>query len=125
MARSSGMKGGSRPGGGPASRVVKEVGVRTGQKPTGVNPAAVSQIGSSLGNHVTDGRTKLAYRGEPYREKTPISVPLGNAIATNIGKGGPGTGRTVMVSGSQCQTGPVNPGSPAPGASKPIFPGFK
>ena len=104
---------------------MKEVGVRTGQKPTGVNPAAVSQIGSSLGNHVTDGSTKLAYRGEPYRTKTPIGVPLGNAIATNIGKGGPGTGRTVMVSGSQCQTGPVNPGSPAPGASKPIFPGFK
>jgi hypothetical protein len=42
---------------------------------------------------------------------TPGSVPLGNAVAGNVGKGGPGTGRKLYgKSGSQCQTGPANPG---------------
>jgi hypothetical protein len=31
-------------------------------------------------------------------------------VALNVGKGGPGTGRTVMRSGSQGTHGSVNPG---------------
>jgi hypothetical protein len=33
--------------------------------------------------------------------------------------------RQVMKSGQQAQHGSANPGTPAPGANKPIFPGFK
>jgi hypothetical protein len=98
------MKGNSarikRSGGGINSRVNKSVSVRTGASATGVRPAAVSQFGSAIGNKATDAG-KLTYRGEKYQTATPISVPLGNEVATNVGKGGPGTGRTVMRSGSQ------------------------
>jgi hypothetical protein len=86
------MKGNSarikRSGGGINSRVNKAVSVRTGASATGVRPAAVSQFGSAIGNKATDAG-KLTYRGEKYQTATPISVPLGNEVATNVGKGGP------------------------------------
>jgi hypothetical protein len=75
-------------GGGINSRVNKSVSVRTGASATGVRPAAVSQFGSAIGNKATDAG-KLTYRGEKYQTATPISVPLGNEVATNVGKGGP------------------------------------
>ena len=107
----AGMRGGrGGAGGGPGSRVNKSIPVRTGAPARGISPGAVSQFGSSVGNKVTDGG-KVAYRGERYLEgKTPAggNVPLGNQVATNVGKGGPGTGRTVMRSGSQ-QGMPVTP----------------
>jgi hypothetical protein len=96
--KSKQQNSGNKPAGGLGSRVVKEVPQRLGQKPTGVNPGAVAQFGSSIGNHATESGSNLKYRGESYREKTPISVPLGNQLATNVGKGGPGTGRTVAHS---------------------------
>jgi hypothetical protein len=107
----SGMRGG-RAGGGPGSRVNVSPGVRKGTPATGVRPAATSQFGSSIGNKITDGG-KTAYRGEKYATATPISVPLGNEIATNVGGGGPGAGREVMRSGAQGVHGPVA------GTSKP------
>jgi hypothetical protein len=39
---------------------------------------------------------------------------LGNQLSTNVGKGGPGTGRTVMRSGSQSQHGAAVQGSTPP-----------
>jgi hypothetical protein len=37
-------------------------------------------------------------------------VPLGNDLATNVGKGGPGTGRTTYPCGYQDQHGSAAPG---------------
>jgi hypothetical protein len=55
------------------------------------------------------------FRGEklnnPARDFQP--VPFGNAVALNVGKGGPGTGRTIYQRGTQGQQGEVA-GSPRP-----------
>ena len=103
------------PGGGIGSRVNKEVSVRYGQRAERISEKGVSQIGSSMGNHVTEHRRTASkavekVRGELRAPGTPGSVPLGNQIAGNVGKGGPGVGRKLYgQSGSQCQT-PANPG---------------
>src|SRR6516165_6295272 len=39
-------------------------------------------------------------------------VPFGNSVALNIGKGGPGTGRTIHATAGQGQHGPVDKGMP-------------
>jgi hypothetical protein len=96
----SGMRGG-RAGGGPGSRVTVSPGVRKGAPATGVRPAAVSQFGSSLGDHSTNSPKALRGAAEKYKTATPISVPLGNEVALNVGKGGAGTGRTIYKTGSQ------------------------
>jgi hypothetical protein len=99
-ANRSTVRSSNTPAGGIGSRNVKPGGVRNGQMPFGVSPRAVSQIGSSLGNHVTDGSSKLPYRGERWLDKTPIGVPLGNELAAKV-KPGPGGSREVFKSGSQ------------------------
>jgi hypothetical protein len=79
-----------------------------------VSPDAVSNIGLSKGNHVTGGGGR-----ETNRPAVPLYAPaqapccLGNEVAKNVGRGGPGAGRTVHPSGSQMQHGPVA-GTPAP-----------
>jgi hypothetical protein len=102
---------GNKPGGGLGSRVVNPQGVRNGTPARGISPGAVSQIGEAIGNKVTaEIGGKISYRGEDYLVgKTPAggAVPLGNQIATNVGKGGPGAGREVFKCGSQGQSGPV------------------
>jgi hypothetical protein len=107
---SGGMR---KAGGGVNSRVNVSIPVRKGASATGVRPAAVSQWGSSLGDHSTDSPKALRGAAEKYATATPISVPLGNEVALNVGGGGPGKGREVMRSGAQAQHGPVA------GTSKP------
>lgn len=52
----------------------------------------------------------------------PISVPLGNAVARNVGGGGPAKGYTQYgQSGQQAQHGPVTRGDPRPGPSPDTF----
>jgi hypothetical protein len=116
-----------RSGGGITSRNNKAVGVRTGAVAKASSPAGVSQIGSAMGNHSSGPGSKTLRGGVVgmYGGPSPISVVLGNQKALDIGGGGPGTGRTVMRSGTQGTQGPVNPGNPNPGAKKPIFPGFR
>jgi hypothetical protein len=101
-------------GGGSSSRQVREVPVRTGRAAQEMRPKEVSQYGSALGNHPTDGSRKLDGASEKVQGKRlppSLSVPLGNEIATRgLGVGG---GREVMRSGSQCVSGPVA-GSPRP-----------
>jgi hypothetical protein len=105
-------------GGGPGSAQHRNVGVRNGASARGTSPRGVSQIGSSMGNHVTDRRTPATKAVEPiYQGRAPQggNAPLGNAVALNVGKGGPGTGRDVSRSGSQSQYGPAAQGqSPSP-----------
>ena len=98
---------GNRVAGGIGSRVVNPQGTRDGQKAS-VSPRGVSQIGSAIGNKVTaEVGGKIGYRGPAWLEKPPISVPLGNELAKNVGKGGPGAGREVFRCGSQGQSGPT------------------
>jgi hypothetical protein len=83
-------KSGNIKGGGPGSRVVKEVGNRYGQPRHQVNERGVSQIGQSLGNHITNQKGNASKAVESViTSKQGISVPLGNAIAAQgLGVGG-------------------------------------
>ena len=120
--------GNRKAGGGLGSKVNREVPVRVGRGAQEMRVRGVSQIGSSIGNKATEsGKVKgvPSERIQGARLPAGLSVPLGNEVALNVGGGGPGTGRDVSRSGSQCVQGPVNPGVPNPGAKKEIFPGFK
>lgn len=88
-------------GGGAGSRVNKSVGVRKGASATGVRPGATAQFGSAIGNHATSVGRVLRGGAEKYSTATPAGgrVPLGNEVALNVGKGGPGTGRTIHKTG--------------------------
>jgi hypothetical protein len=96
-------------GGGPGSKNIVNKPVITGKSAYGVGPGWASQLGSAIGDHVTDGG-RVPYKGEAMRNKlTPAggAVPLGNQLATNVGKGGPGAGRTIHHCGSQSNPGPT------------------
>jgi hypothetical protein len=101
---------------GSQSRNVTERPVRVGDRSDVINPRAVSQVGQSLGNKASTGNSKTvrpvekAYVGR-LPAGGPGGVPLGNQKALDVGGGGPGTGRNLWgKSGSNCVTGPVNPG---------------
>jgi hypothetical protein len=119
-------KTGNRKGGGSGSAVVREVGNGVGQRANEMRPRGVSQIGSALGNHRTDASGKAsraveAVKGRPL--PAGLSVPLGNAVSLNVGKGGPGTGRRLYgQSGSNKQYGSANPGVPGLPSTKGQWP---
>jgi hypothetical protein len=98
-------------GGGYGSKQVVKVGVKAGpQRTSVVNPGGVAQMGAAPGGKMrgeTHTSINSAVRIEERTARTP--VPLGNALATNVGKGGPGTGRTVYASGSQHGLRPAQP----------------
>jgi hypothetical protein len=113
-----------QPGGGAGSRQVVSKPVRTGGPNRGANVKGVSQIGESMGNHITESRKVL--RNVPqavFDGRAAIPSRLGNEIATNVGRGGPGAGRVVHRSGSQQTWGSVNPGNPPPRGGN-LFPGW-
>jgi hypothetical protein len=101
-------------GGGPSSNKVKQVGVNVGPRSTEkIDPGAVNQMGTKVGEA---GAVKMLVTGNMAQ------VPLGPDVAKNVGKGGPGAGRTLYgQSGSQNQHGPANPGAPRPVGE--FFPG--
>jgi hypothetical protein len=90
-------------GGGISGNKNVNVGVRTGAASKGSSPAAAGQIGAST----------AFKRDQVDAQRGYNASQLGNALATNVGKGGPGTGRTVMPCGSQGTHGPVA-GQPRP-----------
>jgi hypothetical protein len=101
-------------GGGSNSRqVVRSTNYKTEPVPRKVSVPAVSQIGSSMGNHAThpqgamrrQGAAETLYAGKGYSE------PVGPTKATP----GPGGGRTVSHCGSQGQHGPASGVRPQPG----------
>ena len=106
----------NRKGGGLGTRHQREVGVRTGQPRQGKNVRAVSQIGSSFGNHSTEHSGLLPRDKVIEKMAAGPGTPsrLGNEVALNVGRGGVGTGRTVYRPGTQGVHGPVNPGNPRP-----------
>ncbi|WP_426410038.1 hypothetical protein [Bradyrhizobium ganzhouense] len=103
----------AKSGGGSNMNKVRSVGVRTGAPTTRIiSPGAVSNIGAPKANHATDTGTFRA-ASQPLVTGNARDVPLGNAVAGNVGRGGPGTGRVVHSTGSQGQHGPAA-GSPQP-----------
>jgi len=129
MAMKRGGNAGHRPGGGIASRQRVEKPVKVGAQAREMRPQGVSQIGSSMGNRATNGGRTISGAVEAVQGSAlpqGLSVPLGNQVALNVGKGGPGAGRTLYgKSGSQGQHGSVNPGLPRPSSTGEIFPGFR
>lgn len=80
-------------GGITSNKVVQSRGVASGAKAKGVSPQAASRIGMQV--VTSTGVAKVP---------GPISKPLGNELAKNVGAGGPGAGRTVHPSGSQSKS---------------------
>jgi hypothetical protein len=105
----------NKKGGGLGSKVNREVGVRTGRGAQEMRPRGASQIGSSIGNKSTESGVVKGIPSERIqgaRLPPGLSVKLGNEKALDVGKGGVGTGREVMRSGSQCQYGTSPAGLP-------------
>jgi hypothetical protein len=98
-----------------SSKLVRP-GVRTGAAREGFNAGYAGQIGAALGSHASDSGKVLTKAPVPMRTAAPVAAAakLGNEVAKNVGAGGPGTGRTVMATGSQGQHGPAA-GSARPG----------
>jgi hypothetical protein len=115
-------------GGGIGSRVVKEVGYRTGKPATRISPGGASQIGESVGNKATDSNRMLRKSADPVREGSfPAgsigAVKLGNEVARNVCGGGPGKGRELLgKSGTNQVYGAPAQGNPPKGGE--LFPGF-
>jgi hypothetical protein len=112
-------------GGGIRSSVVKNVGVRTGSRSADkLSPAGVSQLGYAPGDRPRPGggHTGQSTALPVFVGAKPQAAMLGNAKALDIGREGPGTGRTVMRSGSQAQHGPV--AGPGPVQGRDILGGF-
>jgi hypothetical protein len=74
--------------------------VHTGSPRKGSSPGAADQIGQTVAF-----KKEQVDAGRGYN-----ASQLGNAKALDVGKGGPGTGRTTMPCGSQNQWGSPNPG---------------
>jgi hypothetical protein len=117
-------RSGKGSGGGAGMNKVVHKPVRTGAAREHIQKAGVAQLGQMQGNHATNkGATN--YKGVGLiGPKSPISVPLGNEVALNVGGGGPGTGRTIYKTGTQCMTGAADKGNPTPKANS-LWPGWE
>jgi hypothetical protein len=104
------MKGSG--GGGYGSRPHVEKSVRTGTGSRGTHPGGVAQLGQHTGDHTTNRPGSSGYRGEPlHQDRSFQPVPFGNEVALNVKGGGPGTGRTIYKTGTQCMTGAPDRGN--------------
>jgi hypothetical protein len=104
-------------GGGLNSRVVKRVGVKTGAPSSNkISPRGVSQYGYASGSMLRGEHNYTTQNSAlPVNVGTMKQVPLGNQLVKNVGAGGPGTGRTTLVRGTQMMHGaPVQGSAPAP-----------
>jgi hypothetical protein len=99
---------------GISSNKLVRPGQRLGANATGVRPGYPDNLGNMRGSHVMGGQDLPAKLTPMQTMKPPISVPLGNELATNVGKGGPGTGRVVRATGTQGMHGGANPGERKP-----------
>jgi hypothetical protein len=103
---------------GISSNKLVRPGVATGAPREGITSGYAGQIGNALGNHAMGqgGRT-LKGGAAPMNTAAPYQSALGNEVAGNVGKGGPGKGRTVYASGSQARHGAATSA-----VSKPTLP---
>jgi hypothetical protein len=103
---------GHKPGGGIASRNVRNVSApKTEPRPHARNPAHVAQWGAAVGNHATHQGKSTPYKGDPDFTRAGYSPPVGPTSFSNVGVGG---GRTIYKTGTQETHGRANPGSPQP-----------
>ena len=77
-------------------------------KPYAKRPAGVSQLGYSVGDHVTHRGQSTGYKGESMERGRGYAPPQG---PTNMALSGPGAGREVLRSGGQAMHGAANPGN--------------
>ena len=82
-------------------------------------PQGVSQWGQMQGTHTTN-RTESDYRGEPKRGGRGYEPP--GMISDPVKAVGVGGGRTIYKTGTQCQTGSVDPGKPGLPSTKGQWP---
>jgi hypothetical protein len=104
-------------GGGIQSSKLVRVGVNAGPSNSRIiDPRGVSQLGYSPGSTIRKGGGYTAENSAlPMLQGTMKQVPLGNQLATNVGKGSPGAGRQVYKSGYQSLHGqPVQGSTPQP-----------
>jgi hypothetical protein len=107
----------SAAGGGIHSNKVVAKPTRTGQRASGVTAGYSGQLGSALGDHVTDRGAQPANRAaEPMKTAAPYKSPMGNEVAAAT-VCGPGGSRQVHRSGSQAMHG-----SATSSVSKPTLP---
>ena len=90
-------------GSGGGSNKLVAPGVKTGSPSRKSSPGAADQLGQS-----TAFKKEVVNSGPGYN-----AAKFGNEAALNVGKGGPGAGRTIMRSGSQGTHGAVA-GAPRP-----------
>jgi hypothetical protein len=100
-------------GGGLTSNKLVRPGVKAGPPNTRIiNPFGVAQIGASQGGKLkAEGRHTGINTAVPILQGTMRQVPMGNSVALNVGKGGPGTGRVVY---GQSGTQRANTSGPMP-----------
>jgi hypothetical protein len=106
----------SKAGGGINSNKRVEKGLQTSKKgSTAVQIGYAGQLGMMKGNHATEGGDIPFAPIKKDQANKPLSaVPFGNSLTTNVGKGGPGTGRRLYPTGAQGQHGAADPGMPQP-----------
>jgi hypothetical protein len=99
-------------GGGITSNKFVQPNIRTGSPNKGSSPGSADQIGQSVAFKREEVERGRAYPG----------TKLGNEVALNIGKGGPGAGRTTHPCGSQGRHGPPVAGEPRQGSTADVGP---
>jgi len=102
-------------GGGIRSNKLVNVGVKTGPASTNVvSPRGVSQYGYATGSRISStGSYTTENTSLPVVERKAGESVLGHVKALDVGKGGPGTGRTIYKSGYQSLHGaPVKGSTP-------------
>src|SRR5436190_316042 len=96
-----------KPGGGPSGRQVTKQPVKSGPGARAVNIAWPATVGNSRANRVqgsSEGGVGKVLRGvRPSAYQSPSFNPVrqGNEVATNVGRGGPGAGRTLYGQSGQ------------------------
>jgi hypothetical protein len=111
-------RSGHRPAGGLHSRqVVHRPHGKTEPRPRAINPSAVAQLGSMLGDKVTHVAGSTGYRGEPLVRGSGYSPPQGPT--DNVKAVGVAGGRTTYHCGSQGAHG--TPSGTRPRAGRPIL----
>jgi hypothetical protein len=115
-----------QPGGGPRSKNVVEPRVRAGSGSHGTRPGGAASLGQAYGSHITN-KDDTGYRGPKFHSDQSFQpVPFGNEVALNVGKGGPGAGRTLYgQSGQQGCHGQPAQGAPGLPSTRGQWPDSK
>jgi hypothetical protein len=107
----SGNRGGKTP---------VRVSVKTGPSTAKANsPSRAAHVGRAIGNHASDAGGKTLVRPADPVRVNPNPAPFGNTKALDVGRGGPGAGRTLHGQGGS-QSGPGGHSGAPSGNRQPI-----